>query len=175
MRPLQKSQYIAVGLFTLGIIAAIISNNNPQLHRAMLDIERSGYLGAMATGILYGLSLTSATATVIFANMSNSFNPFLIALCGAFGCMLYDVSVFTLSRRTMDHGPVSNLLQRLHMRQGWSRRSLLVVAAIILGSPLPDELAAGIFSLTAIRPAQFLALSFVMNALCILLITELWG
>ncbi|MCC7436766.1 hypothetical protein IT402_02755, partial [Candidatus Nomurabacteria bacterium] len=48
-----------------------------------------------------------------------------------------------------------------------------VIGAIIIASPLPDEIGVGLIGISKMKNWQFLVLSFVLNSLGILLIVTL--
>ncbi|MEM7825739.1 MAG: hypothetical protein QW412_02685, partial [Candidatus Aenigmatarchaeota archaeon] len=57
-----------------------------------------GYLDSFFSGLFYTFSLTVAFSTVIFYEMGKFFNPFLIALIGAFGSLVGDYFIFRFVR-----------------------------------------------------------------------------
>ncbi len=174
VQPHIRANWIALGLFLLGLIAIIIALQVPAMAAALRDLERSGYFGAVVAGALYGLSLTSATATVVFANIPETFNPVLIALLGGFGAMLYDVGVFGLTRRRSVHDRVQGLIDRFHHHPRLPRWASYLIGAVLIASPLPDELGAIFFGTSAVPVRVFLALSFALNTLGILVITGIF-
>jgi hypothetical protein len=52
----------------------------------------------------------------------------------------------------------------------WFSWAMLVAGAIIIASPLPDELGVALMGIGEIRPRVFLPLSFAMNTLGIVIV-----
>lgn len=163
--PGSSRKIIALVAFGLGIILAILVFTIPALREAVKDIEQSGYPGAFVTGILYGTNLTSATATAIFFQIPDHFNPWIIAIIGAAGAVLYDLTVFSIFRRSAHSHWFETLKEKIPTRRvRWPKWVNLMVGLVIIASPLPDEIGAGWFGAGDIRPVRFALLSFLANA-----------
>lgn len=172
--PTRNQKWIGLGLFTIGLMATVIALHIPALSAALRDLERSGYFGAVVVGVMYGLSLTSATATLVFANIPDRFDPILIALAGGFGAMLYDVSIFAVSRRVDMRERVNMLTDAILHHHRLPRWLSFLIGGLLISSPLPDELGAGFLALSNAPVWLFLLLSFSFNAFGILVITGLF-
>lgn len=166
-----RAQWVGGGLFILGVIATLVALKIPATADALHDLERSGYFGALVSGVLYAISLTAATATVVFANIPDRFNPVLIALVGGFGAMIYDLGIFVLTRRDGFRGRVSSMFEHFHHHPRLPRWLSYAIGAVLIASPLPDELGAVFFGFKNIPMPMFLGMSFSLNALGILVIT----
>ncbi len=164
MRPSRK--ILAFAAFGLGILLAVMVFSIPPLRQAAIDIERAGYPGAFVAGIFYGMNLTSATATAIFFQMPDRFNPVVVAVAGGLGALLYDLTVFSIFRRSAHAHWFATLKEKIPThRAHWPSWVNQCIGIAIIASPLPDELGAGWFSVGDIRPARFAIISFTANAI----------
>lgn len=170
-----KQNTLALLAFGFGIIGAIVIVAVPGLHELLISVERTGYIGAFFSGILYGLSFTVPIAAIIFAQIPDAYNPFFIALVGGSGAALYDLIIFYLLRRTHRWHFFQVLVERLpHRNPAWPIWLRYTIGGLMIASPIPDELAAGWFGFTTIHAPTFLLFSFVANTLGILIITGLF-
>ncbi|MFH0828831.1 MAG: hypothetical protein V1907_01480 [Candidatus Kerfeldbacteria bacterium] len=159
-------------VFSLGILIAVAFIVFPFLKTAIGGIGGLGYFGSFILGILYSGTLTSATATVILLEKAPSLHPFLIGIVGGIGAMLFDAIFFVIGRKESEHGWLARTLVKLRERRHVPNWFSMVVGGIILASPLPDELAAGLLGVTHTKVLPFLALSFFCNAIGIFLVSS---
>ena len=167
-------QWLGLSFFLIGLVATIIALHVPATAAAIANLEQAGYFGALITGVMYGLSLTSTAATVIFANMPDTLNPWLVAVIGGFGSMLYDLMVFSLTRHQHVPGRIVQWLRRIATHELMPRWLSLTIGGLIFASPLPDELATTFLGLANVSPRAFIPISFVFNSVGILVISEIF-
>ncbi|MBI2984911.1 MAG: hypothetical protein HYY50_04795 [Candidatus Kerfeldbacteria bacterium] len=160
--------------FAIGVVGAALIISVPPLRELVTDVERSGYVAAFVSGILYGLSLTSPLASVIFAQLPESLNPLAVTLIGGMGAALYDLLAFTVFRQSIHWHFIQALVERMPHREHLPRWMRYGLGILIVASPLPDELAAGWFGFSDVTPARFLGLSFLANAFGILVIISIF-
>lgn len=156
-----------LGLFLVGIILVI-----PDLRTMVFHIAESGPIGAFTTGLLYTVGFTAPLATVMIANAAHVTPPWQLALIGGMGAMLYDLLIFAFIRRTTTQPFFEKLRQRFLGRRPvvWS---LAAIGAIIIASPLPDELGSGLLGLSQLPQKYFLLLSFILNGIGIWVIAAI--
>ncbi len=157
-------------LFITGVALLVVVMNIPATRGLIAGIDGLGYFGALIAGLLYAEGLTAPTATLIFVQMPDSLNEFGLAVFGGIGALVYDLEIFVLFRRASHTNFIETIKARLTGRHSLPRWLLLLAGAIILASPLPDEMAAGLLGLSTIKVQWFLAASFILNTLGILAI-----
>lgn len=157
-------------LFLAGLILAVAFVSIPATRSLISGIEGLGYFGALIAGLLYAEGLTAPTATYIFSGMPDSLNALGLAVFGGIGALVYDLAIFTLFRRASHTNFIETIKARLTARHSLPRWLLMLAGAIILASPLPDEMAAGLLGLSSVKLTWFLAASFILNTLGILAI-----
>ncbi len=156
--------------FSVGILLAALALLMPNMHRALDRLDQLGYAGMFLTGIMYGSGLTSGLAIIIFADAPSHLNPILVGLIGGLGSALYDLLIFQITRQQSEHGWLASVLQKIRHRHPIPNWIEMLTGFAILVSPLPDELAAGLFGLGKSRARKFFAYSFASNTIGVLII-----
>jgi hypothetical protein len=160
-----------LAVFGIGILVALIFLTIPALHDILRMVDRLGYPGMLLAGMMYGSGLTASMATVIFVDAPQNLNPFVIGLLGGLGAALYDLFIFLITRREAEHGWLASVITRLRQRRNVPNWVTLAAGTLILASPLPDELAAGLFGINHSKAQPFFLLSFASNALGVMLLS----
>jgi hypothetical protein len=161
--------------FGIGVILAIVFLAVPALHDILRMADRLGYPGMLLAGIMYGSGLTAPIATVIFIDSPANLNPIVIGLLGGIGAACYDLAIFLLTRREAEHGWLATIIARIRARRYVPSWATMTIGTLILASPLPDELAAGLFGITNSKVAPFFLLSFASNTLGVLMLSGAWS
>lgn len=139
-----------------------------------------GYFGTFLTGILFAYSFTAAPSTAVFLILAKTENIYLAGVIGGIGALLGDLLIFKLVRMSF-----ADEIKKLHDEKffaGISHRTpkaiktylVPVVAALIIASPLPDEI--GVSMLAAyplISTRLFSVISFVLNTLGIFMVLKI--
>ncbi len=139
-----------------------------------------GYLGAFAAGMFFVSTFTVAPATLLLYNLAEQgFGTIGIALAAGAGAVLGDLLIFRFFRRHLfgeaapllvrtEQTPLNALFHSPHF--GWLTPLL---GALIIASPLPDEIGIGFMGVTKITQWQFILLTYVLNAVGIWIIVSL--
>lgn len=170
MRFLDRPKLIALGVFFLGVFVAVLFLRFPQTQRFYTGVQNDGYLGALVAGVMYAISFAAPSATIIFVHLGQHLNMFLAAMVGGVGALLYDLLIFTVARRGSHNRFVEMIKNKLPGRQRTPQWVLALFGMVILASPLPDELAAGMLGLSSFSAKKFLVLSFALNTLGIFIL-----
>lgn len=174
-------RYHYKNLTYLGIsfIIAILLFKNQSFHAFLLHLGNFGYIGAFIGGILFVSTFTVSIGTVILFNLAEYLNPFEIALIAGIGAVVGDMTIF---RFIQTKGLVSEikhffhyfgsdkLKHLIHTKYfGWT---LPVIGAIIIASPLPDELGIGLMGISHMKTWKFMIVSFLLNSIGIFLVVS---
>jgi hypothetical protein len=169
---------IAKDLFILGasVIVAIALSKSGLISNVFWVSGQSELIGAFLAGILFTSLFTTPIAIAMFISLSPVLNPVVMALVGACGAVIGDLALFGLIRytfsRDVEHVLAQSGLKRFtatfHRRM--FRWVLPFVGALIIASPLPDELGIGLIGVSRTNVRTLVSISFVMNALGIVLI-----
>ncbi|MFA6518386.1 MAG: hypothetical protein WCV93_01900 [Candidatus Shapirobacteria bacterium] len=145
--------------------SSIFANLTPHLGRL-------GYLSAFLAGSLFASTFTVTIGALLIANIAPTLNPLILIIVGALGAVTTDLLIFKLVRHKAEAhvSPIYKLFpHHQHIRKilhtkffGWT---LSLVGAIIIASPLPDELGISLMGLSAIKNRQFFLISYLSHTL----------
>jgi hypothetical protein len=164
-------------LVGVGIVLAIILFGFEGFHTALLSLGNLGFLGAFLGGLLFASSFTVASGTVILLVLSESLPALEVGLIAGLGAVFADSLIFHF---TKDH--LSEELSEIYSHLDRKKRikklfhskhfrwMLPILGAIIIASPLPDELGVGLLSTTKISNTKFLIISYLANSIGIFLV-----
>lgn len=144
-------------------------------------ISKLGYLGSFISGIFFVSTFTVAPSSIVLFNLAKVYNPFLIAISAGLGAVLGDYLIFRFLKDN-----VFEEIKPIFMKLGGTSLTRIistpyfawfapVMGAIIIASPLPDEIGVGLMGISKLKNWQFLTISFVLNSLGILFIITLVG
>lgn len=133
-------------------------------------------LAALFAGAFFTSIVTTAPAIAVLGELALHMNPFLLAVLGGAGAVAGDylIFIFVRDRIAADaayllRGP--KMQRALHVfKHRHFRRVLPIVGAIIIASPLPDELGLALLGISRMRTRPFIFISFTFNFIGILLI-----
>lgn len=131
---------------------------------------------SLIAGAFFTSMVTTAPAIAVLGELGAGSNLWPVALVGAFGAVLGDFILFSFVRDRISkdaefllRGP--RIMRVLHIfKHRRFRRVLPFVGALIIASPLPDELGLALLGLSKLSNRYFFVISYVMNALGIVLI-----
>jgi hypothetical protein len=161
------SLYAAIELYRTGAIEAWILSAAPHI-----------VPGSFIAGMGFTSLFTLAPASVVLMEIAHVSSPLLVASIGAAGAVLGDLLLFMFVRRSSEgagmllNKPIRRRLRFLlhHKLLHWV---LPITGAIIIASPLPDELGLALMGFSRMRIRIFVPISYAMNFLGILGLTLL--
>lgn len=178
MQAIKLFKYKNLAFTFLGIIFAFFLSKSPDFHQFLLQIGDFGYLGAFVAGILFVSTFTVATGAVILFILAEKLSPLEIGLIAGLGAVVGDFTIFRFVKDNLilEIEPMyeklggNHLIKVLHTKYfSWT---LPVIGAIIIASPLPDEIGVSLLGLSKISTFKFLIFSFILNAFGIFLIVS---
>lgn len=173
MPHLSKRALFSLFVFLIGLTLTIIALQFSSVNQFITKIVSTGAIGAFIGGILYAFAFTSSLATALFMNISGQLNPMLAAVIGGLGATVYDISVFSFFRHKTADGFLHSLHDALERRRRLPNWLSLIIGIAILGSPIPDELAAGFLGFMKLSVKRFIIISFLANTFGLYLIAVL--
>ncbi len=165
-------------ILAISIALAVILSRQTFFHQGLLSLGNFGYLGGFVGGALFASSFTVAFSLVILATLAEDLSPVILALVAGAGAMLGDLMILRFWREEIsrDLEPIYNQLGGGHLRRLLHTRyfswTLPIIGAVIIASPLPDEIGISLLGISKMPTKKFLLLSYGLNTLGILLITE---
>ncbi len=165
-------------LVAFGIVLAIVLSKNETFHSFLLHLGGFGYIGAFIGGMLFVSTFTVATGAVILLVLAERLSPLEVGLIAGAGGVVGDIAIFHLIKDTLkDDIKIMykqfggrHLSHVLHTK--YFHWTLPVIGALIIASPLPDELGVGLMGISKMNTLRFIMVSFILNAIGIFLIVS---
>lgn len=165
-----------VGIIGLSIIVALMLIESGVIQSLLSKLDEYYFIGAFITGLFFTSAFTTAPAIVVLAELSLNFNPYVVAILGGCGAVIGDLIIFSFVKTHVSKD-VTYLLSHIKSKRirhifkyRFMRWSLAFIGALIIASPLPDELGLTLMGLSKISTKRFILVSFVFNTLGILAI-----
>ncbi len=177
MKSWHRLKYKNLTLLFFSIILAVFLSRLEGFHTLLLNLGSFGYIGAFIAGILFVSTFTVATGAVVLLVLAEKLSPIEIGIIAGLGAVIGDFIIFKFVKdglveeveevyEKIDHN--NHLLKLLHTKYfSWM---FPVFGAVIIMSPLPDEIGVSLMGIGKIKTYQFLILSFVLNAAGIFLV-----
>ena len=171
-------RYKNLTLLGISLVIFLIISQNPTVKLALLSLGEWGYVGAVVAGIFSVMTFTAAPALLVLYDLSESLHTVQLALLAGFGSVIGDFLIYSFFKDQVfielepfldrfKHSLVSHIFHSKYFL--WLTP---VIGALIIASPLPDEIGIPLLSAYKIKKWQFIMLTFVLNTIGIwLLIT----
>ncbi len=127
-----------------------------------------GLLGIFVAGMLYTYSFTTSIGALLLLPFALHYPAGVIAVIGGIGSVFADFTIFKIIRHDLNKEvqriASSKVVHRLGraplFREAWFRD---IVGALIIASPIPDEMGIAIMSNAKIEDASFALLAFIAD------------
>jgi len=163
----------------MGILLAVVLSRNSTFHSFLLHLGGFGYVGAFLAGILFVSTFTVATSALVLLTLAETLSPIEIGLIAGIGAVVGDMMIFRLIKDNLaneiediyNHIDTEKHLKKLFHSKYFSW-TLPVFGAIIIASPLPDEMGISLINLSKMSTFKFVLLSYILNSIGIFLIVS---
>lgn len=152
---------------------------NEALHAYLLHLGTLGYVGAFFAGVLFVSTFTVATGAIILLVLAETLSPVEIGLIAGLGAVVGDFVIFRFVKDDLarEITRIYNMFDRRHhfkrvLHTKYFSWTLPVIGAVIIASPLPDEIGVSLMGISKLRTYQFLLVSFILNAVGIALVVS---
>ena len=171
-------KYRNLAILFLGIIFSIFLSRYEPFHNLLLNLGEFGYIGAFIAGLLFVISFTASTGAVILFVLAERLSPLELGLIAGLGAVVGDFTIFRFVKDNLIE-EVKPLYQRfggnhlnhvLHSK--YFHWTLPVIGAILIASPLPDEIGVSLMGISKMKTYQFLIISLILNFIGIFLIVS---
>lgn len=169
-------------LVFLGVAAGVWLLYNPQILLPLAENETLGYVGTFALGFFYPYGVTTPAAIAGFFLLGKTLNPLAIAFTGAVGALISDFLIFYFIRhKLLDYlENFANKFVRTNMRimrmkvekHQRLKHVIPIFAGILIASPLPTEIAIGIFAAIKFEMKRFLVYAFAFHFVSIFIVSQ---
>lgn len=181
----QRNPYTSLerdlALILLSVILALLAVRLGVVNQIVSLAEEGRIIGSFIAGVFFTSAFTIAPASIALAKISESMPAIMVAFWGACGAVVGDLVIFLFVRDRF----ADDILEVLHafrsrrlktfFHRGFFRWFTPIVGALIIASPLPDEIGLTMMGLSKIRTSRLIAISFVMNFLGVLLVAFIAG
>jgi len=160
--------FITVVLFKFGILETWVK-----------ELESLGYLGIVILGVFFVSTFTAAPAITMLVLMAKDMNIFAVAVFAGLGGAMGDYLIHNFIEKGLGH-EVGAIFQKMS-GDSWKKfyhivhtrhfaRISLVIGALILTSPIPDEIGLGFISIYHLSAQKLFALTFGLHSIYILVL-----
>ncbi len=164
------------GVITLSIFCIIFAERLGLVDRLISYTEGVTPLMSFLAGVFFTSAFTAIPATVVFVELANDHSIILISFFGGLGALCGDYIIFRFVRDTI----VEDMRELLQVT-GTARFSEIFkrhlfrhlapfVGALLIASPLPDEIGIALLGLSGTSTRKFAFFSFFLNAIGIAIV-----
>ena len=163
-------------IIALSAVVAIIFVKTGILRSVLTSTQDMKILGSFISGIFFVSIFTALPATVIIAELAETNSIFLVALFGGFGALFGDLIIFRFIKDNLSED-FFYLIKKSRSERFFSIFRLKLfkwlvpfVGALVVASPLPDELGLAMMGFSKMKTSLFIPIAFILNSLGILII-----
>lgn len=138
-----------------------------------------GYFGSFIAGMFFVSTFTFAPSSVILFQLADRLNPIEVSLLAGLGAMTGDYLIFRFMKdKVFDELlPIVKKIgiRRLNVlyRSPYFAWAFPILGALIIASPLPDEVGVSMMGISKISKWKFLLITFILNAAGIFLVVAI--
>lgn len=165
---------VELALISVSLVAAVALLRFGAVLRISGSASELAWLGALVSGIGYSSMFTVAPATIALGTLANQLPMWQLAVLGGLGAMIGDIVVFqflqsAISRMLVAWAHAHRVRNRIKIRPRL-RWPAMVLGALIVASPLPDEAGLALLGISHLPIRWLLPLSFLLNGIGIAVI-----
>lgn len=165
-----------ISIVALSVLIAIILVKTEVIINIIASSKQLELFGSFIAGMFFTSIFTVAPATVVLAEIAQTNSVFWVAFFGGLGAMIGDMVIFRFVKNRLS----TDILYML--KKSKSERLLSIfrlrifrwliafLGALVIASPLPDELGLTMMGFSKIKTSLFIPISFLLNSLGILII-----
>lgn len=173
----KKWKYKNLTFLIISLIAAYYVSQFEQFHQFLHHIGKLNYIGAFVGGMLFVSTFTVATGAVILIFLANAMSFWELSIVAGLGAVTGDFLIFRFVKdnlasevkliyNQLDHKKhVSKVLHTKYF--SWT---LPVLGALIIASPMPDEIGVSLMGISKMSTIKFLLIAFILDAIGIFLL-----
>lgn len=168
--------YKDVGIICLSILIAVILAKTGAIKELLTATKEAEIIGSLLAGMFFTSIFTTAPATVALAEIAQSSSIFLVAVFGGLGALIGDLIIFRFIKNHISEdiayfvgkSKSERIRSIFHFRI--FRWLIPFLGALVVASPLPDEIGLAMMGLSKMKTRIFIPLSFFLNSAGILII-----
>lgn len=175
----KRWRYKNLTFFVLSLFIAYFLSRYEPFHTYLISLGDYGYLGAFLAGMLFVSTFTVATGAIILLVLAERLSSIELGVIAGLGAVAGDFIIFRFIKENLIREVTAiyeqidgshHISKVLHTKYfSWT---LPVIGAIIIASPLPDEVGVSLMGISRMRTYKFIIISFVLNAIGIFLVVS---
>jgi len=175
-----KKKLLRDFLFTIfSISVAVFLIRSGLIYEFIFSLDGLLWLGIIFAGLFFTSIFTTAPAIALLGSFAQTTPLLILAILGGLGAMIGDLIIFTFVRGKVSKG-FDNLLKSpqglrfsVIFKHEIFRFFLPFFGAIVIASPLPDEVGVAMLGISKMSKKRFLILSFTLNSVGIFIVSWL--
>lgn len=172
MKYLQHWRYKNLTLVFLGVITSLLLSRIEAFQTFLFHLGTLGYIGAFLAGVLFVNTFTVATGALILLVLAKQLSAVEIGITAGLGAVVGDLLIFRFVENNLESEleAVYNKIDSKHhfmklLHSRYFHWTLPVLGALIIASPLPDELGVTLMGISKMKTYKFMIVSFLLNSL----------
>ncbi len=165
-----------LGIIILSIVIAVILARTGILTSILTSTQEVEILGSLIAGMFFVSIFTVAPAGVVLFEIAAANSIWEVALFGGIGALIGDLIIFRFIKDSLSED-IHWLVRKTKQERLVSIFRLKIlrwivpfIGALIVASPLPDEIGLAMMGLSKMKTSVFIPISFTLNFLGILII-----
>jgi hypothetical protein len=158
-------------IVAVSIVVAIIIVKTGVIHTITNLIDGNYIIPSFIAGMFFTSMFTIAPAAVALAELGQTTPISALVLIGALGAVVGDLIIFLFIRDGVSED-IKTLIKGKRFKKfaklshfGFLRWLVPVLGALVIASPLPDELGLAMMGMSKVKTPIFIPIAFIMNAL----------
>lgn len=177
----KKWRYKNTAFLILALIVLLVIAPSGPFQSLITGVTNLGYLGAFIAGIFFVYIFSVAPAMVVLLIMAREYNPLLVSLFAALGSVIGDYIIFKIFRNRIfdEWAPILAEIKGTYIYKlfhtPYFHWTLPILGALLIASPIPDEIGVGVLGLSRLSDRQFIFLAFLLDFAGLLALVFLAG
>lgn len=165
-----------LGIIVLSVIIAVVLAKTGILAEILANLQEFRFLGSLIAGMFFVSIFTVAPAGVVLFKIAAMNSIWEVALFGGVGALIGDFIIFRFvkndltedARWLIDKAGLKRFVSILRLKL--FRWLMPILGALVVASPIPDEIGLAMMGLSKMKTSLFIPISFALNFLGILVI-----
>jgi len=178
MKVIKKRLFKDFLLMLLSLSVAVFFIKTGIVHNFIMSLDGLRWLGIIFAGLFFTSIFTTAPSIALLGGFAQTTPLLTVAILGGLGAVVGDLIIFAFVRnkvsKSFDH-LLSNKKNRISLifKNELFKFFLPLFGAIIIASPLPDEVGVAMLGISKMSKKRFLMLSFLLNGVGIFVVSWL--
>lgn len=155
-------RYKNLTLALVSVLLAVAVSKIDAVRQFLTGLGNFGYASAFIAGGLFVSTFTVAAGAIILFFLAETFTPWEIGLIAGLGAVAGDLTIFKFVKNGLA-GEIADIYNHIdakhHLKKLFHSKyfswTLPVVGALIIASPLPDELGVTLMGISRLNTFQF--------------------